>query len=194
MLTPEPAMSPSLPLTSSQTVGPYLAIGLTWADGEFAVDPTHADAITITGRLLDGAGEPVPDGVIETWQADPAGRFDHPDDPRGSQTPPAGFRGFGRSLTGPDGSWRITTLRPGALPGIDGRPQAPHLDVSILARGMLDRVVTRLYFPEDAHDDDPLLAGLPDDRRRTLIATGSEAGYRFDIELQGVNETVFFDV
>ena len=183
-----------LPQTASQTVGPFLAIGLAWSNGEDAVDPSHPDAITISGRLLDGAGAPVIDGVVETWQADPAGRFDHPDDPRGAVSRPAGFRAFGRSLTGPDGDWRITTLRPGALPSPDDRLQAPHVNVSVLARGMLDRVVTRMYFPEDSHSADPVIEGLPEARRRTLIATGDGSGYRFDIVLQGVDETVFFDL
>ncbi len=184
----------SLPQTTSQTVGPYLAIGLTWPDAEHAVDPTHPDAITISGVLLDGAGEVVSDGMIETWQADPSGRFDHPDDPRGSVAAPAGFRAFGRSYTRPDGSWSITTLRPGSVPDAHGVAQAPHLDVSVFARGMLDRVVTRIYFSDDAHHTDPVMATVPEARRRTLVATATESGYRFDIVLQGVNETVFFDL
>jgi protocatechuate 3,4-dioxygenase, alpha subunit len=189
-------------LTPSQTVGPYLAIGLAWPDGELAVAPGTPGAVMISGRLLDGAGQPVPDGVIETWQADPGGRFDHPDDPRGARSSDVpGFRGFARACSGPDGVWRLWTLRPGPLPAPDGGLQAPHLDVSVMARGLLDRIVTRIYFPEDAdrpgpggHLADPVLRSVPADRRATLVAIPSEGGYRFDILLQGDGETVFFDL
>ncbi|HEY2203724.1 MAG TPA: protocatechuate 3,4-dioxygenase subunit alpha [Pseudonocardia sp.] len=177
--------------TPSQTVGPYLAIGLPWPDGPAAVAPGTGGAVRIEGTLYDGAGDPVPDGMVETWQADPDGRFDHPDDPRGAAPGPAGFRGFARCATGPDGRYEIRTVLPGALPG-----QAPHLDVSVFARGLLDRVVTRIYFPEhaDAHADDPVLASVPADRRPTLLAVAHDGGYRFDVRLQGAGETVFFDV
>ena len=147
-------------------------------------------AITISGRLFDGAGDPVPDGLIETWQADPAGRFDHPDDPRGAPAGGTGFRAFGRCPTGPDGSYRIITLRPGALPSPDGGTEAPHLDVSVFARGLLDRVVTRIYFADEAAANaaDPVLASVADgppghaDRRRRArcrgAATASTSGCR----------------
>ena len=189
-------------LTPSQTVGPFLAIGLPWPDGPFVVPEGTPGAIEITGRLLDGAGEPVPDGLIETWQADPDGRFAHPDDPRGAAEPAEGaFRGFGRCPTGPDGGYHIVTLRPGPLPSPDGGTEAPHLDVSVFARGMLDRVVTRIYFPDEqeANAADPVLAAIADpDRRATLVATVEPGGppgeFRFDIRLQGARETVFFDV
>jgi protocatechuate 3,4-dioxygenase, alpha subunit len=188
-------------LTPSQTVGPYLAIGLPWPDGPFVVPEGTPGAITITGRLFDGAGEPVPDGLIETWQADPDGRFAHPDDPRGM---PGGggpaFRGFGRSPTGPDGSFRIVTLRPGPLPCPEGGTEAPHLDVSVFSRGLLDRVVTRIYFTDEdeANAADPVLASIADPgRAATLIAQADPAApgqFRIDIHLQGEHETVFFDV
>jgi protocatechuate 3,4-dioxygenase alpha subunit len=185
-------------LTPSQTVGPYLAIGLTWDDGEDVVPPGTPGAIILTGHLIDGAGEPVPDGLIETWQADPSGGFVHPDDPRPAPGPrPDGFRGFGRSRTRPDGTWRVATVRPGTVPTADGAPQAPHLDVSVFARGMLDRLVTRIYLPEDAAAQavDPVLAAVPADRRSTLIAEpAGDGSYHFDIRLQGENETVFFDL
>jgi protocatechuate 3,4-dioxygenase alpha subunit len=161
-------------------VGPYLSIGLTWDDGADVVPAGTPGAITLDGRLLDGVGEPVPDGLIETWQADPEGG-----------------RGFGRSLTGPDGGWRISTLPPGPVPAADGTPQAPHLDVSVFARGMLDRVVTRIYLPGDdaALAADPVLSAVPGDRRDTLVARDEGEGrYRFDIRLQGDRETVFFDL
>jgi len=189
-----------LGLTPSQTAGPYLRIGLTWSGGEFAVPEGTPGAVTIGGLLLDGHGDPIPDGLVETWQADPDGRFHHPDDPRGIVPPAvAGFTGFARSRTEPEGRWSVTTLKPGPVPGPDGVLQAPHLDVSVFARGMLDRVVTRVYFPEEAdgagpgsHAADPVLAAVPADRRRTLIATAVDGGYRLDLRLQGEGETVFF--
>jgi protocatechuate 3,4-dioxygenase alpha subunit len=198
----------SLPLTPSQTIGPFLAIGLPWPDGPFVVPEGTPGAITISGLVLDGAGEPVPDALIETWQAAPDGSFAHPDDPRGpgaAWRPGAGagsgFRGFGRCPTDGDGRYRIITLRPGALPRPGGRTEAPHIDVSVFARGLLDRVVTRIYFPDEAAANaaDPVLAAITaEDRRATLIAVaepGAGPGaFRFDIRLQSGRETVFLDV
>lgn len=186
-------------ITPSQTVGPYLELGLPWADGPYAVAPDTPGAIRITGRVLDGAGAPLPDAVVETWQADPDGRFDHPDDPRGAAKPAvAGFRGFGRSTTNAEGRYEIVTLRPGPLPTPDGATEAPHLDVSVFGRGMLDRVVTRIYFADEtaANAVDPVLAAITDPgRRTTLIAqAGPDGAFGFDIRLQGEGETVFFDV
>lgn len=189
-----------LPITPSQTVGPFLAIGLAWADGPFVVPGGTPGAITITGQVLDGAGDPVPDALVETWQADPDSRFDHSDDPRGaakSATP--GFRGFGRSATDQDGTYHIVTVRPGPLPSPAGGTEAPHLDVSVFARGLLDRVVTRLYFADEvqANAADPVLSAIAEPgRRETLLAVPSSlAGeFRFDIRLRGEGETVFFDV
>jgi protocatechuate 3,4-dioxygenase, alpha subunit len=189
-------------LTPSQTVGPFLGIGLPWPDGPFVVPEGTPGAITITGRVLDGAGEPVPDALVETWQAGPDGRFSHPDDPRPAGAAAAGvaFRGFGRCPTGPDGSYRIVTMKPGPLPCPDSGTEAPHLDVSVFARGLLDRVVTRIYFPDEvaANEADPVLSSLGDQAlAATLIAqTAAEipGEFRFDIRLQGERETVFFDV
>ena len=211
-----------LPITPSQTVGPFFAIGLSWTDGPHVVPDGASGAITIEGSVLDGAGEPVPDALVETWQAAPDGSFGHPDDPRpatqdsvstdgsfghpddprpdaqDSAFPVAAFRRFGRCPTEPDGTYRIVTLRPAPLPYGDGRTEAPHLDVSVFARGLLDRVVTRIYFPDEeaANAADPVLSALPEPGRRdTLIATADGAGrFRFDIRLQGEGETVFFDV
>ena len=150
-------------MTPSQTVGPYFAMRLPWHDGPFVVPEGTPGAITIIGRLYDGAGNIIPDGMIETWQAGPDGRFAHPDDPRGPA--PGGyhsFRGFGRCPTAPDGSYRIVTLKPGPLPTPDGSIEAPHLDVSVFARGLLDRVVTRMYFPDEqtANAADPVLSSI----------------------------------
>jgi protocatechuate 3,4-dioxygenase, alpha subunit len=186
-----------LGLTPSQTVGPYFSFGLTepWEDREDAVAPDHADAIEVFGHVLDGRGEPLPDAMIETWQADPHGRFDHPDDPRGAQ-PFEGFRGFGRSGTDDEGRWRVRTLKPGRVPAADGETlQAPHLLVTVMARGMLQRLVTRIYFCDEgpANAEDRVLGSLPADARETLIAQPVDGrGYRFDIHLQGDDETAFF--
>jgi protocatechuate 3,4-dioxygenase, alpha subunit len=189
-------------ITPSQTIGPFLAIGLPWPDGPFVVPPGTPGRIAITGRVLDGAGVPVPDALVETWQADPDSRFDHPDDPRGAAAPAvAGFRGFGRSATDSGGHYQIITLRPGRLPCPGGGTEAPHLDVSVFTRGLLDRVVTRIYFPDEAEANaaDPVLTTISDPgRRATLIARTDPdrptTDFRFDIRLQGEHETVFFDV
>ena len=190
-----------LPLTPAQTAGPYLRLGLSRAGMAEAVAPDAPDAVRVGGVLLDGAGAPIPDGVIEIWQADATGGFHHPDDPRGPVPAGDGFTGFARCLTQEGGRWSVVTVKPGPLPAPDGSTEAPHLDVSVFARGMLGRVVTRIYFPEDAgttgpggHRDDPVLARVPAGRRHTLVASAVEGGYRFDIRLQGEGETVFFDV
>jgi protocatechuate 3,4-dioxygenase alpha subunit len=177
----------------SATVGPYLAIGLTWEDGPFAVDPGTAGAIWLRGTVYDGNGDPVPDAMVETWQADPDGRFDHPDDPRGAVARP-GFRGFGRSQTTDGDEYAICTLKPGRVPDGEGGLQAPHVDVSLFARGLLDRVVTRIYFADEgeANAEDAVLRGLSEEQRATLVAQPSDDGYRLDIRLQGDGETVFF--
>ncbi len=186
-------------LTPSQTVGPFLAICLPWPDGPFVVPEGTPDAITITGLVLDGSGDAVPDALVETWQADADGRFAHPDDPRGPVQASPGFRGFGRSATDQDGRFRIVTIRPGPLPCPAGGTEAPHVDVSVFARGLLDRVVTRIYFADEAEANaaDPVLSAIAEpERRETLLAVpGDLAGeFRFDIRLRGERETVFFDV
>jgi protocatechuate 3,4-dioxygenase alpha subunit len=178
-------------VTPSQTVGPFLSLGLTWTDGHLVVPEGTPGAVRISGVLLDGAGAPVPDGVVETWQADADGRFDHPDDPRGPTG--SGFGGFGRCLTDDEGRYQIVTVKPGALD--DG--QAPHIDVTVLARGLLQHVVTRIYFPDEgaANAADPLLSALPPERAATLVAEpAGEGELRFDIRLQGEGETVFLQV
>jgi protocatechuate 3,4-dioxygenase, alpha subunit len=186
-----------LGLTPTQTVGPFLSIGLTWDDGPDVVPPGSPSAIEIVGHLYDGNGAAVPDGLIETWQADSDGHFAHPDDPReGQSLAPVGFRGFGRSATDADGRWHVTTVKPAPLPTPDGSVEAPHLDVSVFARGLLDRVVTRIYFPDEtaANRNDPVLSALEPARRASLIARPAGDMLHFDIHLQGPDETVFFDV
>jgi protocatechuate 3,4-dioxygenase alpha subunit len=184
-----------LGLTPSATVGPYLAIGLTWPDGSWAAGEGTEGGFWIRGRVVDGAGNVVPDAMIETWQADPDGGFPSPEDPRGAASYP-GFRGYARAST-ITGEYEVFTLKPGRVPDGEGGLQAPHIDVSLFARGLLDRVVTRIYFADeaDANAEDVVLRSLPDDAaRRTLIATPSDDGYRIDFYLQGDRETVFFAV
>jgi len=182
--------------TPSQTVGPFLSIVLPWADGPDIVRPGTPGAITVAGRLTDGGGEPVPDGLVEIWQADPHGRFEHPDDPRGPQAYP-GFRGFGRCPTDATGRFAFHTLKPGPLPDGAGSLEAPHLDVSVFARGLLNRVVTRMYFPDEAaaNASDPVLRDIEPGRVRLLTAVAQADGsLRFDIRLQGDDETPFFEI
>ena len=183
-------------LTPSQTVGPYFAIGLPWPQGPHAVDPGTPGAFTIRGTIFDGAGAPVPDYLLETWQADPHGRFN---DLWGYAGPSAleGFRGFARvGQEDGDGSFELLTVKPAPLPLPSGAVAAPHIDVTLMARGMLGRVVTRFYFAdeEQANAADPVLARVPADRRGTLLAQADGEGYRIDIRLQGDGETVFFAV
>lgn len=185
-----------LSTTPSQTVGPYFSIGLPWPAGPNAVSDETPGAIKITGTVYDGVGKPVPDHLIETWQADPDGRFA---DLHGHGGPSSleGFRGFARSgIEVGDGTWEIVTVKPGSVPGLHGRMQAPHIDVSVFARGMLHRCVTRIYFADEpeANAADPVLAAVPADRRGTLLAQPTDDRYRFDIRLRGPGETVFFAV
>jgi len=182
--------------TPPQTVGPFFAI-LIPARGrlEMAGDETPGEPVTVDVRIRDGEGRAVPDALIEIWQANTAGVCNHPDDPR-SQGRDASFDGFGRIHADPDGRVVIRTIKPGAVPGSGGVPQAPHLLVSVFARGLLTRVVTRIYFADDAANAaDPVLRLVPQHRRSTLLATPEGDGrYRFDVVLQGSGETVFFDV
>jgi protocatechuate 3,4-dioxygenase alpha subunit len=193
----------TLPVTPSQTIGPFFAVGLPWPDGPEVVAAGTPGARWIGGRVLDGAGDPVPDALVETWQADPQGRFAHPDDPRGPASGGSpdgsggGFRGFGRCATDAEGRWAIRTLKPGALPAPEGGAEAPHLNVSVFARGLLGRLVTRIYFPDEpeANAADPVLCSIPDPRlRERLVAVAEGDRLRLDLHLQGNQETPFLAI
>lgn len=182
-------MSSELP-TPSQTVGPYFRLGMDrpeWSD--LTRDGARGEKIAIEGRVLDGDGAPVDDALLEIWQADAAGRYDD-----------AAFLGFGRSITDEAGRFRFVTIRPGRVPGRGGVLQAPHVNVTVFARGLLKHLVTRIYFADEpANESDPVLASIADvAARRTLLAVREEGAgvriYRFDVVLQGKGETAFFDL
>jgi len=193
-------------LTPSQTVGPYFKYGLTpngdydWNDaftGNLITPDATGERIRVEGRVFDGEGQPVPDAMLEVWQADAQGRFADPQDKRA--LPNAKFHGFGRCGTDGNGAYVFDTIKPGSVPDPDGKPQAPHILLAVFARGMLRHFYTRIYFSDEAANaSDPVLALVPADRRATLIATREDgngnAVYRLDLRLQGENETVFFDV
>ncbi len=186
-----------LGLTPSQTSGPYLRIGLLRdLVTPLVVDAADPRAIRIRGRLTDSAGDGVPDGMVETWQANAAGRYHHPADDRDDLPLEEGFHGFGRSGTEDDGRFEIVTVKPGRVPWPDGGLQAPHIEVVVFARGLLKHVVTRLYFPDEAEANaaDPVLARLRPEQRDTLVAVAEDGGLRFDICLQGPAHTTFFAV
>lgn len=183
----------SLQSTPSQTVGPYYSIGLAplYAT-QLANDETRGERIAVHGIVHDGFGRPVGDAVLEIWQADAAGIYAHPADPRNAQRDPA-FDGWGRVPTDASGAFAFTTIRPGAVAGPDGAPQAPHLVVLVFMRGLLRAAPTRLYFPE-SFSGDAILDAVPAARRATLVATSDGPGrYRWDVHMQGERETVFFD-
>ncbi len=194
-------------ITPSQTVGPFFAYGLT-PDGQYAwhdtftsnlvTADTSGERIRIEGAVFDGDGEPVPDAMLEIWQADAQGRFANPRDTRA--LPNASFKGFGRCGANAEGGFAFDTIKPGIVADPDGTPQAPHILLAVFARGMLLHNYTRIYFDDEADKNaaDPVLALVPDERRATLIAKrGPDAGgavYRFDVHLQGDDETVFFEI
>jgi protocatechuate 3,4-dioxygenase, alpha subunit len=182
-------------LTPSQTIGPFLHIEVPYDGEEELVPPNHPGAVRVLGTITDGNGEAVDDALVEIWQANSAGRYAHPEDTRSDLPLEDGFTGFGRSATDHEGRFEFLTVKPGPVPGPDGRMQAPHIDVSVFARGLLNRLVTRIYFPDeaDANAADPVLALIEDeDDRRTLVAEQDDGALRFDIRLQGEDETTFF--
>jgi protocatechuate 3,4-dioxygenase alpha subunit len=183
--------------TPSQTVGPFFHFALLDEDRSKLVALDHPSAIRIEGTVYDGAGEVVSDVMVEIWQANGAGRYAHPEDAREDLPLEEGFSGFGRCGTDAEGRFEFVTIKPGPVPGPDGRPQAPHIAVSIFARGLLKHLVTRIYFPDEeaANAADPVLTSIEDpDFRSTLVARAVSGGLRFDIYLQGDRQTAFFDV
>lgn len=205
--------------TPAQTVGPFFHYGLPWKGGGDLVGVSEMGArpdlfpadhyvlnttaphgapqggvIEITGRVLDGAGEPVPDAMLEIWQANAAGRYASAEDGRADAPFDPNFIGFGRAATDAEGVYRFRTIRPGRAPGPGNSLQAPHIAISVHGRGLLTRLVTRLYFADgEGNDEDPILARVPEERRETLIAQRQGDGaWRLDIVLQGPRETVFF--
>jgi len=193
-------------VTPSQTIGPFFHRALLyegWREmwNDLAGRGAAGERIAIEGRVIDGDGTPVSDAMVEVWQANAAGRYDHPEDCQDRRPIDPNFHGFGRVATDPDGRFRLRTVKPGTVPGAGEVAQAPHINVSVFARGLLKRLATRIYFPgEPLNESDPLLTGLPAARRATLIARGAVEGgtaervLHFDIVLQGDNETVFLDV
>ena len=207
--------------TPSQTVGPFFHYGLPWKGGADLVgksdmgarpelfpedhyvlnlsSPTgtpQGEVIEVAGRVFDGNGDLVPDAMIEVWQANAAGRYASIDDARQDVALDPHFVGFGRASTDVDGVYRFRTIRPGRVPGPSDSLQAPHLAVSVFGRGLIKRLVTRLYFADgEGNDVDPVLAAVPEARRATLIAERSANGtWWLDIVLKGDKETVFFDL
>lgn len=194
--------------TPSQTVGPYFAYALTpeaygrrgIASPILVSAATRGTRIRIEGRLLDGDSAPVADALIEIWQANAEGRYRHPADTRQDKAIDQAFSGFGRTATDAQGLFRFETIKPGRVPGLGNALQAPHIGVIVFARGMNSHVYTRLYFSDEgtANAEDPVLSTVGPSRRDTLVAIRQEGGdttalYRFDIRLQGTDETVFFD-
>jgi protocatechuate 3,4-dioxygenase, alpha subunit len=183
--------------TTSQTVGPFFDIGLARL---YVVDLTvpgvPGEPVEIQGRVLDGDGQGVPDALIEIWQANAHGKYAHPED---TQDKPldVGFQGYGRVPTTADGTFRFKTIKPGRVPGPDDRLQAPHIVVSLFARGLLRRLVTRIYFPDDPTNSDDYVLNLVEmSRRDTLIAKRADERdgvLEWCVVLQGPGETVFFD-
>lgn len=185
----------SLYATGNQTVGPYLHIGLTWlVTRNIAPRGVPGERVTIQGRVVDGDGQGVNDAMIEIWQANAHGRYAHPEDTQKRPLQRA-FRGFGRVPTDARGAFRFTTIKPGPVPGPGGRPQAPHLVVSVFMRGLLKHLATRIYFPDEpANARDPFLRLVPEERRATLVARRKREGVlEWNVILQGKDETVFFD-
>jgi protocatechuate 3,4-dioxygenase alpha subunit len=181
--------------TGNQTVGPYLHIGLTWlVTPKIAGPRISGERVTIQGKLLDGDGRGVSDGMIEIWQANSHGKYAHPED-RQNKPLERGFRGFGRVPTDAKGHFRFSTIKPGRVPGPGGKPQAPHLVVSVFMRGLLKHLATLIYFPDDpANIEDPVLNLVPAERRFTLLARRKAKGLlEWNVRLQGKGETVFFD-
>ena len=180
--------------SGSQTVGPYFRIGLIYGEAQnnLVKEETKGERIKITGTVFDGEGQPIPDAMIEIWQPDANGIYNHPLDPRHEEADPH-FRGFGRAENRKGGVYEFRTIKPGSRDG-----EAPYINVRLFARGMLIHAITRLYFADEpANENDPVLGSIDPDRRATLVAACDQKDgiptYHFDIHVQGENETVFFN-
>src|SRR2546429_3635047 len=198
-------MTEKLIPTPSQTVGPFFHLGMARAEwSDLTADHPAGEKIAIEGQVTDGDGAPVPDAIIELWQANAAGRYNHPDDKQTDKPIDPHFRGFGRVATDAEGRFRVTTIRPGPVPGRGNSLQAPHINLVFFSRGLLIHLHTRIYFEgEPANASDPLLSSIEDAAvRGTLLArraevssqSGGPAHYRFDIVMQGDNETAFLEL
>jgi protocatechuate 3,4-dioxygenase alpha subunit len=194
-------MADKLIPTPSQTVGPFFHLGLDRPEwGDLTADNPLGERIAIEGRVTDGDGAGVPDAMIELWQANAAGRYNHPDDHQEDRPVDPHFRGFGRVATNAEGHFRIVTIKPGPVPGRGNALQAPHINIALFARGLLIHLYTRIYFADEAANAaDPLLSSIEDVAvRNTLLARGTGAGappiYRFNIVMQGEGETAFLDI
>ncbi len=184
----------------SQTVGPYFHLGLTRTRsvGSLVTPETKGERIRLVCRVFDGDGLPVPDAMLEIWQANAEGRYNHPEDQQSDKKIDPSFHGFGRLAMDDAGTCAFTTIKPGQVPGNNGTLQTSHINVSVFARGILKRLATRIYFAEDpAILRDPVLALVPAERRHTLLAQRDNSRpeeWHFDIRLCGEPETVFFDI
>jgi protocatechuate 3,4-dioxygenase alpha subunit len=190
-----------LPLTGSQTVGPFFSLGLLYEAATRNIltqTNTEGERIRLEGRVLDGDGAPVPDALVEIWQANAHGRYNHPGDQSAAPLDPD-FTGFGRAGTDENGYYWFETVKPGRVAFNDQHQQAPHICVTVFARGLLNHLATRLYFADEpANAEDVTLLCVPEERRATLLARRAEAEgkvvYHFDIVLQGAQETAFFNL
>jgi protocatechuate 3,4-dioxygenase alpha subunit len=188
----------SLQATTSQTVGPFFKIGFDWLNRDnLAGEGVSGERVTIQGRVFDGDGVAVPDAILEIWQANSHGKYAHPEDTQDKPLEP-GFEGYGRVPVTAQGGFRFVTIKPGPVPGPDGKEQAPHLLVSVFMRGLLQRVVTRIYFPDDPRNGEDFILNLVEPAQRsTLIAkkaTGGPGQLEWNVVMQGAEETVFFEL
>jgi protocatechuate 3,4-dioxygenase alpha subunit len=187
-----------LQATTSQTVGPFFRIGFQWLNRDNLVgEGVSGQRIAVQGSVVDGDGVPVPDAILEIWQANAHGKYTHPEDGQDKPLEP-GFDGFGRVPVTREGVFRFATIKPGPVPGLDGKEQAPHLLVSVFMRGLQRRLVTRIYFPDEPRNAEDFILNLVEPARRsTLIArrtASSLALLEWNVVLQGPEETVFFDL
>ena len=202
-MTARPPASLRRVQTPSQTIGPFFSPALLRSDRAALAAPGSAGfRVRVQGRVLDGAGDPVPDAMLEVWQANANGRYDHAADAREDAPLDPGFHGFGRTGTDAAGRFRFESVKPGPVPGRANARQAPHLNLLVFARGLLNHLYTRVYFSDESEANaiDPVLAAVEPARRDTLVAVLDGARrspipllYRFEIRLQGSGETVFFD-